>query len=388
VTVPRRSLRHRPRPLLEQARAPRPTWRLLFVLPLLFIFTLMGVKTSAAWFTSTAPPVSSPAITSGSFSKLMDVTGGLSFTGTVGGTYSGSITVTSKAEVSLPINATWQGPIPGRPTTLTPTATNINPENPGKSVTFSVGGTYSDWTGALRIAIGSNNFDWVDIPVTVSAQPVPITDYIVDLLPVTCQGGYNGQKDIPVMEIARNGNAAVLTMQVSVQFTKGGSVSSLLSPTGPFTSATNTPIVIRTNINNGSNQETSGVITVTALTPGVTPNTWSKNFRILFKQCPIVGSQPLLLVGSPDLTPGQEDQTVTDPNLEEPSADPGADGQSPSDTGDLPSTGKDQEQLPADPTEKEPADPEQSAVDGSNEQPPTEAGNEQPPIETGEGLAP
>jgi hypothetical protein len=363
VTAPRRSLRHRPRPLLEQARAPRPTWRLLFVLPLLFIFTLMGVKTSAAWFTSGAT-VSSPAITSGSFSTLMTLSKStIALTGTAGNTYSDSITVTSLAAVDLQITAvsTSGGP------SVTPSSTTIVA---GGNVTFNLTGSYpaTTWTGTLTITIGAGSFDSAAIPITLTPQ---VVDSFVDLevISYACYDA-NGQKNVSIMNITKKPGAQTITYKVSVVFITGG--GSLVDQNVEFQSDQPHTVVISTNVNNGNNPETSGIITITPKASGIAATT--RTFSIKFKKCVATG---LLLVPAddPNLSPpGQEEPTVIVPDLEEPAVEDDLE-QSPTEPGD-------EQQPPADTTTELPP------ADTTTEQSPADTTTEQSPAETVQELAP
>lgn len=160
---------------------------------MLLLGSLLGVHSSGAWFTSDQPVTG--AFQSGNWASLMnpDTAPALSFTGftwngsterfhmsgLIWDAYSGTFSVTSEAGVrmNLYLEMDAGGPaIKYGNTLLTPTT--AVPIDPGQSLTFTLTGSFADWSGNLRIVLGSGQFDWITVPLTIEAAPRTIETFI------------------------------------------------------------------------------------------------------------------------------------------------------------------------------------------------------------------
>lgn len=203
MTATRRFTRRRLRLFRRRSQLPGTLWRTLAIAPMLLLGSLLGVHSSGAWFTSDQPVTG--AFQSGNWASLMnpDTAPALSFTGftwdgsrfrtsgLIWDAYSGTFSVTSEAgvRVNLYLEMDAGGPAVKYGNTLL-TPTTAVPIDPGQSLTFTLSGSFSDWSGNLRIFLGSGQFDWITVPLTVEAAPRTIETFIEIKAPklIFCDG--------------------------------------------------------------------------------------------------------------------------------------------------------------------------------------------------------
>ena len=143
-------------------------------LPLLALALLLLGHATMAWFHGTTQAGGS-LLSSGTFASLMTLnTDQLQFTGLRGSDFQGSFTVTSKAGVSVPLAASWEGG--GGPGSLSLSSPVIHP---GETVTVTLAGTFgADYGGQAVVTIGQEGYDYGRLAVSVNVSTIPVQDLI------------------------------------------------------------------------------------------------------------------------------------------------------------------------------------------------------------------
>gem|GEM_PF-3688960 len=217
----------------EVSAPPRPIWRIIGSLPLLVLIVLLAWAPTVAWFTSGTSV--GDRIASGTWATLMHADkSSLSFPGPLGESFTGSFRLTSLASVPLNIWPKWEGGGSG------PTVSMPSTIIPGHPVTVTLTGPYADYSGTLKIVIGSQSYDWGVLSIAVTVTTRPIETVVTVDFPYQIMETGTGAPKIDVLNLTPAVGANPITVTVAIeQFPKPSDLPdvvkqvSLVNPAAP-----------------------------------------------------------------------------------------------------------------------------------------------------------